>query len=189
MAAKAVLMANGARGLLTCSLRPHLIWGPRDSHLIPRLVDRARRGRLRQVGAGENLVDMIYVENAAIAHLQAADALSDESPVAGQAYFLSQGEPVRCWDWINSILALAGQPPVQKRISAAAAWYVGAALEWVYRLGRIPGEPMMTRFLAAQLATSHYFSLDRARQDFGYEPLIATDEGMRRLGQWLSQAS
>ena len=186
LAEQAVLAANGARGLLTCSLRPHLIWGPRDSHLIPRLIDRARRGRLRQVGAGQNLVDMIYVENAAVAHLQAADALSDESPVAGQAYFLSQGEPVRCWDWINSILALAGQPPVQKRISAQAAWYVGAALEWVYRLGRIPGEPMMTRFLAAQLATSHYFSLDRARRDFGFAPLIATDEGMRRLGAWLS---
>jgi nucleoside-diphosphate-sugar epimerase len=189
LAERAVLAANGKGDLLTCSLRPHLIWGPRDSHLVPRLIDRARRGRLRQVGTGENLVDMIYVENAAAAHLQVADSLTDDSPVAGRAYFLSQGEPVRCWEWINSILALAGLPPVTKRISARAAWHVGAVLELVYRLGRIEHEPMMTRFLAAQLATSHYFSMTRARQDFGYEPAIATDEGMRRLGDWLSESS
>jgi nucleoside-diphosphate-sugar epimerase len=189
LAEQAVLAANGKCDLLTCSLRPHLIWGPRDSHLVPRLIDRARRGRLRQVGTGENLVDMIYVENAAVAHLQAADSLTTDSPVAGRAYFLSQGEPVRCWEWINSILALAGLPPTEKRISARAAWCLGAVLELMYRLGRIEHEPMMTRFLAAQLATSHYFSMTRARQDFGYEPAIATDEGMRRLGDWLTVSS
>ena len=95
-------------------LRPHLIWGPRDRHLIPRLLARARSGRLRRVGDGTNLIDMVYVENAAAAHLQAADALSAGSPVAGRAYFISQGEPVNCWDWIDEILALAGLPPVRQ---------------------------------------------------------------------------
>ena len=108
---------NGSHGLLTCSLRPHLIWGPRDQHLIPKLIARAKSGRLRRVGDGKNLVDMIYVENAARAHLQAADALTPESKVAGRAYFLSQGEPVNCWQWIDELLGLAGLAPVKKSIS------------------------------------------------------------------------
>lgn len=185
IAEREVLEANGSNGLLTCSLRPHLIWGPRDRHLIPRLLDRARSGRLRRVGEGKNLVDMIYVENAAEAHLQAADALTQGSPVAGSAYFLSQGEPVNCWNWINDILALANLPPVQKTISASAAHKVGAVLEGIYRMLRLRGEPPMTRFLAAQLSTHHYFNITRAREDFGYSPRVSTEEGMRRLGQEL----
>ncbi|MHB0959879.1 MAG: NAD-dependent epimerase/dehydratase family protein [Pirellulaceae bacterium] len=185
LAEQAVLAANGQQGTLTCALRPHLIWGPRDGHLIPRLIDRAQRGRLRQVGNGKNRVDVVYVENAAQAHLQAADALEADSPVAGSVYFISQGEPVYCWEWINAILELAGLPPVRRRISATAAWRVGGALEAIFGLLRIAREPMMTRFLAAQLATSHYFTIDRARRDFGYQPTISTEEGMRRLGQWL----
>jgi nucleoside-diphosphate-sugar epimerase len=181
LAEQHVLSVNGQGGLLTCSLRPHLIWGPRDRHLIPRLLDRARRGRLRRVGEGKNLIDTIYVENAATAHLQAADALKPGSPVAGRAYFLSQGEPVNCWQWIDDLLAVAGLPPVRKSISLPAAWLAGAILETVYRVLNLPGEPPMTRFLAAQLATSHYFDLTRARQDFGYQPAISLQEGMRRL--------
>lgn len=186
LAEQAVLAANDGRDLLTCALRPHLIWGPRDPHLVPRLIERARRGRLRQVGDGSNLIDMVYVENAARAHLLAADALADQSPVAGRAYFITQGEPVRCWDWINAILGLVGLPPVRRRISASLARRAGTLLETAYRLLRIEREPLMTRFLAAQLATSHYFSIERARRDFGYQPLVSTDEGMRRLGAWLT---
>jgi len=186
LAEREVLAANGQR-LSTCSLRPHLIWGPRDRHLIPRLLDRARSGRLRRVGDGTNLVDMIYVENAASAHLAAADVLEPDSPVAGSAYFISQGEPVNCWQWIDEILDLAGLPPVAKSISLPAAWRVGATLELAYRLLRIQSEPPMTRFLAAQLATSHYFDITRARTDFGYQPTISTVEGMRRLAAELKQ--
>lgn len=176
-----VLAANDAT-LATCALRPHLIWGPGDHHLIPRLVERARRGQLRRVGDGANLVDMIYIDNAASAHLQAADALGPNSQVAGSAYFLSQGEPVNCWQWIDEILALVGLPPVEKSISLNAAWRMGAAMEAIYELLRLRGEPRMTRFLAAQLGTSHYFDISRARSEFGYAPRVSTAEGMRRLG-------
>lgn len=185
LAERHVLAANSEDGLLTCSLRPHLIWGPRDQHLIPRLLDRARSGKLRRVGDGTNLVDMVYVENAATAHLQAADALRRGSPVCGQAYFISQGEPVNCWDWINEIVALAGIEPIRKSISMRAAWRIGAAMEAAYGLLRIKSEPRMTRFLAAQLATSHYFDITRAREDFSYAPAISTTEGMRRLAESL----
>ena len=94
LAEQAVLAANGTRGLATVALRPHLIWGPRDNHLIPRLIQRAKSGRLRQVGTGENLISMCYVENAAAAHLQAAARLYCDSPVGGQAYFINEPEPV-----------------------------------------------------------------------------------------------
>jgi len=187
LAEQHVLESNGEDNLATCALRPHLIWGPRDRHLIPRLLQRARSGRLRRVGNGQNLIDMVYVENVAEAHLKAADALAEKgSPVAGRAYFLSQGQPVNCWDWIDEILAIAGLPPVGKSISLSAAWKVGAAFETVYKLLRLKSEPPMTRFLAAQLATSHYFDITRAREDFAYEPTISTEEGMRRLGAELA---
>ena len=181
LAEQAVLRANGSRGLATCAMRPHLIWGPRDRHLIPRLLQRARTGRLRRVGDGTNLIDMVYVENAAEAHLQAADALHPESPVAGRAYFISQGEPVPCWQWINELLALAGLPPVTRSISFEAAWRVGWLFEQAWKALRLHSDPPMTRFLAAQLAKSHYFDISAARRDFGYTPRVSTEEGMQRL--------
>ena len=189
LAEQQILAANGQRGLLTCALRPHLIWGPRDRHLIPRLLERARRGRLRRVGAGRNLVDMIYVENAADAHLLAADALLPSAPVCGHAYFISQGEPVNCWNWIDDILTLAGLPVVDKSISFPAAWRLGRLCETVYRLTGIQREPPMTRFLASQLATNHYFDISQARRDFGYHPRISTQSGMQRLRQALQPQS
>lgn len=194
LAEERVLEANNRRGLRTCALRPHLIWGPRDSHLIPRLIARAEAGRLRRVGDGANLVDVTYVENAAEAHLLAADALAVDRPAAeaaspaGKAYFISQGEPVNCWQWIDEILALAGLPPVKRSMSFKMAWRLGAACESVYRLLRRKGEPPMTRFLAAQLATSHWFDIGAARRDLGYQPRVSTEEGMRRLGEWLPHA-
>ena len=188
LAEQLVLAANEPGRLATCALRPHLIWGPRDVHLIPRLIARARSGRLRRVGDGTNLVDTTYVENAAAAHLATADALAEaNSPAAGRAYFLSQGEPVNCWQWIVDVLRLAGLPPVQKSISFRAAWRIGSVCEAVYRLLSSEHEPPMTRFLSAQLAKSHWFDISAARRDLGYEPRISTAEGMRRLGQWLRQ--
>lgn len=184
IAEEEILAANCAE-LRTCALRPHLIWGPRDQHLIPRLLDRARQGKLRIVGDGSNLVDMVYVENAAAAHLMAGDAMADEnSPVGGKSYFISQGQPVNCWDWINEILELAGIDPVTRKIPFRAAWHLGRLMEWFYSATGKTEEPRMTRFLAAQLATSHYFDISAARRDFGYEARISTAEGMQRLANW-----
>jgi len=187
LAERHVLEANGSGGLLTCALRPHLIWGLRDPHLIPRLLAQARSGRLRRIADGTNRIDTVYVENAAAAHLQAADALEPGSPVAGQAYFISQGEPVNCWDWINQILAMADLPPIRKSLSFPAAWMLGGLFEGLYGLLRFQGDPPMTRFLAAQLSTSHYFDISRARRDFEYRPTVSTEEGMRRLARDLAR--
>jgi 2-alkyl-3-oxoalkanoate reductase len=181
LAEQHVLAANTKTGLATCALRPHLIWGPRDRQLVPHVIDCARRGRLRRVGDGSNLIDTVYVENAASAHLLAADALAPDSPVAGHAYFISQGEPVNCWGWINELLAMAGLPPVRKSLTLPTAWMLGAACEAAFWLFRLQGQPPMSRFLAQQMSTSHYFDIGRARRDFGYEPKISLAEGMHRL--------
>jgi nucleoside-diphosphate-sugar epimerase len=179
-----VLKANGSE-LATVALRPHLIWGPADNHLIPRLIARARQGKLLRVGAGKNMVDTIYVDNAADAHILAADKLSRDSAIAGKAYFLSQGEPVNLWEFINRILAQADLPPVSRSIPSWLAYTAGSAMEFKHWLLRLPGEPNMTRFLAKQLSTSHWFNISAARRDLGYVPRVTTEEGLKRLGEWL----
>lgn len=189
MAERLVTAANGRDGLLTTSLRPHLVWGPRDNHLIPKVLQRARAGQLFIVGDGLNKVDITYVENAADAHLQAADCLKAGSPVAGQVYFISQGEPVLLWEFINRLLERLGIPKVTRAVSYNSARSVGAVLETVYGLFSLSAEPRMTRFLAAQLAKSHYFDISRAKRDFGYEPRISTREGLERLVAYLGRPS
>lgn len=178
---QAVLAASGHQGLATCALRPHLIWGPRDTQLIPRLIRRAKSGRLRQVGNGTNWISMAYVENVAAAHLQAARALTLDSPVAGQAYFINEPEPWKCWDWINTLLGRAGLPPIRKQISARAAHRIGACFETVYGWLHLSSEPPMTRFLAAQLSSSHSYRIDKAIRDFGYQPLVSVETGLQRF--------
>jgi nucleoside-diphosphate-sugar epimerase len=186
LAEQHVLDANDPGGLLTCALRPHLIWGPGDTHLLPRLLARARSKSLRRVGDGSNRVDTIYVENAAEAHIMAAEALKPNSPVCGSAYFLSQDDPVNCWGWINELLALAGLPRVKQSISYRWAYRLGYALEIYHEMMNIQAEPRMTRFLAAQMAKSHYFDISRAKRDFGYFPRVSIEEGMKRLAPSLN---
>ncbi len=177
---KAVLGANSQR-LSTVALRPHLIWGPRDNHLIPRLIDRALADRLIRVGDGTNVVSMSYVENAAAAHLQAFEALSPSSACAGKAYFINEPDPVPLWEWVDQLLELGGLPPVKRNISSSVAKKIGLAMEGVYSLLRINSEPRMTRFLASQLSQSHSYSIKNAQNDFGFNPTISFEEGMKRL--------
>ena len=181
LAEEHVLDSNDKYDLLTCALRPHLIWGPGDRHLIPRLIEKAKKKQLRRVGDGANLVDTIFVENAADAHLLAADAMEDGSPVCGKAYFISQGDPVNCWGWINEILELAGLPRVRSSISYRAAHRLGHGLEVLHETFNLRSEPRMTRFLAAQLAKNHYFDISSARRDFGFSPRISNKVGMEKL--------
>ncbi len=181
LAEQAVLAANDVSQLRTVSLRPHLIWGPRDNHLIPRLIQKARTGRLRRVGDGTNVVSVAYVENAAAAHVQAERSLRSATTAAGKAYFINERDAVNLWDWINLILAKSGLRPVEKSISAANARRLGSILELIWKLGQPKGEPPMTRFVAAQLAGSHSYSIAAAERDFSYRPLVTVEEGLRRM--------
>jgi nucleoside-diphosphate-sugar epimerase len=178
---KEVLGANSP-GLATVALRPHLIWGVGDRHLVPRLLARARSGSLRIIGSGKNRVDMVHVENAVDAHLAAEAALaSSASAAAGRAYFITNGEPVVLWDWINGLLTALGKPPVTRRISLPAATALGALCETVWRLLPLRGEPLLTRFVAAELAKDHWFDLSAARRDLNYAPRISMAAGTAQL--------
>jgi len=183
LAEQQVLAANGD-DLRTAALRPHLIWGPRDNHIVPRLVARAKAGRLRIVGDGANKVDSTYIDNAADAHILAADALETNSKAAGRAYFISNDEPWPLWELVNRILIAAGAPRIEKHISRRAARTLGGVLEFVHAFFRIKAEPLMTRFVADELASNHWFKLDAARDELGYEPNISIEEGLRRLESW-----
>ena len=175
-----VMAANGPQ-LATVALRPHFIWGPGDNHLFPRIVDQARKGKLRRIADGRNLVDATYIDNAVDAHLAAMQRVQPDAACAGKVYFISNDEPMPLWDLINGMLACADLAPIKKSISPAAAYRIGAMLEFVYRLFRLPGEPRMTRFVARLLSTAHWYDLTAAKRDLGYAPRISTAEGLKRL--------
>jgi len=179
------VLESNSPDLATVALRPHLIWGPGDPHLVPRILERGRAGKLRLLGHNENLVDSVYVENAADAHLLAADRLAPGAAIAGKAYFITNGEPLPLADLLGRILAAGGLPPVTGHIPAGVAYALGAMLEATYRLLGKQDEPPMTRFVARQLSTAHYFNLTAARRDLDYHPAVSMDEGMRLLAESL----
>jgi len=170
IAERAVLDANDEKVLSTVALRPHLIVGPRDRHLVPRIIARAGAGKVPQIGTGTNLVDLTYVKDAARAHLLAADALDVGSLVAGSVYFISQDKPVNAWQWINGLLIALDLPPVTKKIPLWLALIASSVLELAYQTLPIKGEPHLTRFLANELALSHYYDISQAKRDLGYMP-------------------
>lgn len=176
--------------LLTVSLRPHLIIGPRDNHLLPGLLARAKTGLLPQVGDGTNKVDLTDVEDAARAHLLAADALIpgsalDGPPGHGRVYFISQDEPVNLWAWIRALLRALDLPEPRLRLSLKTARAAGAVLEKLHTAMRRPGEPRITRFIASELAQSHYYDISTARRDFGYIPQRNMAEVTARVVAWV----
>jgi len=232
IAEREVLAANSPT-LRTIALRPHLIWGVGDPHLVPRILSRARAGRLRIVGPGTNRVDMVHVENATDAHLLAEAALNKchvlrdtslnpppktppenchvisdtphaaldpsssfhsspftphSSPASasagGRAYFITNGEPVVLWDWINQLLTALGEKPVTRHLSLDTASAIGAVCETLWRILPFRDEPPMTRFIAAELAKDHWFDLTAARRYLGYEPKISMAAGTAELIAW-----
>lgn len=163
------------------AIRPHLIWGPGDPHIIPRLIEKARDGKLKRVGDGNNLVDIVYVENAAIAHVMAFNKLVKDSSISKRAYFIGEEKPVKLWDFIDQILHHAGVELIEDSISFKKAYFIGHVLEIIYQiLGIQKPEPPMTRFVACQLAKSHYFSHKRAYDDFGYRPVTSIEQGLQK---------
>ncbi|RMH93157.1 NAD-dependent epimerase/dehydratase family protein [Lysobacter pythonis] len=182
IAEKIVLAANDAT-LATVALRPRLIWGPGDNQLLPRLLERARAGRLALVGDGRNLIDTTYVDNAAEAHFAAFEHLAVGSACAGRAYFISNGEPWTMARMIDRLLEATGAPPVRRHVPFRLAYAAGALAETLWPLLRLRGEPPMTRFLAEQLATTHWYDMAPARRDFGYAPKVSMEEGMRRVSE------
>jgi len=165
--AEAEALAANSETLKIVALRPHLIFGPGDPHLLPRVLASVQAGRLKIVGDGRNRVDVSYVGNVADAHLDAFDALA-AGKGAGQAYFISQGESVELWPWVNSILEGLGHPPLTSKIPLSAAYAVGALCEGLWKVLGRRDEPPITRFVTVELAKDHYFDINAARRDLGY---------------------
>jgi nucleoside-diphosphate-sugar epimerase len=187
-AAEQLVRAANDDRLATVSLRPHLIWGPGDNHLLPRLIARARAGQLRRIGDTKKLVDTLYIDNAAEAHLLAAEKLKPGAVIAGRVYFISQGEPVNIWEMINWLLEAAGAPAVQRTIPRGVALALAWGFENVHALLRRSGEPRLTRFVVHELCTSHWFDLSAARRDLGFRPTVSIAEGLHRLREHLSHS-
>ena len=175
------LLAANCSTFRTVALRPHLIWGVGDPHLVPRVLAQARRGRLRRVGEGKNRVDMVHVENAVDAHLLAETALKRSADLGGRAFFITNGEPVALWDWINALLIALAEPPITKTLSLRSARLIGAICEATWLTFQLRGEPPMTRFVAEELAKDHWFDISAARRDLGYAPRVSMADGTAEL--------
>ncbi len=183
-AERLVLAADGDE-LATVALRPHLVWGPGDTNLVPKIIERARRGQLRLVGDGSNLVDTVYIDNAVDAHLAAADRLAPGASCAGRAYFISNDDPRPLKEIVNGFVIAAGLDPVERSVPLGVAVAAGWLFERLYRVAPSPDGPRMTRFLAQNLATAHWYDISAAKRDLGYQPRVSIDEGMERLRAWL----
>ncbi len=177
-AERRVLAAHG-EGLATLALRPHLIWGPGDPHLFPRVFERVEAGKLRIVGAGDNRVDLTYIDNVVAGHIAALEALF-AGRGGGQAYFLTQDEPVELWPFVNQVLRATGRPEIRRKVSLPLAYRAGAVCEGIWKIARLKGEPPMTRFVAMELAKDHWFSSAAAKKVLGYSPTVTMEEGMIR---------
>ena len=178
-AERAVLTAHGP-SLRTIALRPHLIFGPGDTNLVPTILKRARAGRLVQVGDGTNLVDLTFIDDCVSAHVLAAAALDERPTAGGRAFFISQGTPVRLWEWIGRVLALHDAPPVRRRVSATTARLLATATEAVWSMFQLASDPPLTRFLAEEMSTDHYFDIAAARRELGYTPSCTAWEATER---------
>lgn len=180
IAEKMILLANSG-SLSTVAIRPHLIFGPGDLNLVPRVLEAARKGKLKIIGDGENLVDVTYVENASLAHVMALDKLSPTSAIAGKAYFLGQG-PIKLWDFTNELLKRSGERPITKKIPFSLAYFIGLVIEMGLRLiGKFDIHPPMTRFVALQLGKSHYYNHHNIEHDLGFKAKFSITEGLDKL--------
>ena len=179
-AERLVIQANGS-ALATVALRPHLIWGPGDTQLFPRIAERRRANRLMLVGSGDNLIDCTFVDNAARAHLDAAKRLKPGSPVAGRAYFISQGDPRPVRYMLDALLDTASLPPVKRSIPLPVAYVSAWLLEIGYKMFHVASEPPVTRLSVLEMGRDHYFDISAARRDLGYHPAVSIEEGLGRM--------
>jgi nucleoside-diphosphate-sugar epimerase len=193
-AEREVLAAHGP-SLATVALRPHLVWGPGDKNVVPRVLALARTGRLKIIGSGRNKVDVTHISNVVDAHLLAEGALcrvtartntglaaaSNGVTPGGRAYFITNGEPVLLWDWINQLLRGVGIPEITKHVPLPVAYAAGGLMEGLWRVLPLKGEPPMTRFVAKEMATDHWFDISAARRDLGYHPLVTMADGTAEL--------
>ena len=184
IAERTVLNARN-EDLAVVAIRPHLVWGPGDTQLVGRIVERAASGRLAVIGTGDALVDSTYIDNAISAHIAALDALHIGSACDGKAYVISNGEPRTVNELMRSMCAAAGIPFEPRHLSLALGVRLGSLIERLWPMMR-SSEPPITRFIAEQLGTAHWFDQRAVQKDLQWSPHISLDEGFERLTQWFA---
>jgi nucleoside-diphosphate-sugar epimerase len=186
--AEAELLALGADapGFAVVVVRPHLVWGPGDTQLVGRIVDRAARGRLPLLGHGAALIDTLYIENAASA---LAQALERAEAVHGRSLVITNGEPRPIAELLAGMCRAGGVRPPTRRVPAGLARVAGSLVEVLWRVRPGVDEPPMTRFLAEQLSTAHWFDQAETREALQWTPAVPLDEGFARLADWYASGS
>ena len=174
-------LAADSPALAVLVVRPHLVWGPGDTQLVGRIITRARAGRLPLLGSGTALIDTTYVDNAAAALVAALDACETAH---GEAVVVSNGQPRQVHEMLAGLCAAAGLAAPTRSVPPAAAWVAGAAVETAWAVTRRRDTPPMTRFLAEQLSTAHWFDQRRTRELLGWRPEVSLEEGFARLSRW-----
>jgi len=185
--AEQLAVAANADDLAVVAIRPHLVWGPHDTQLVGRIVERARAGRLAMVGTGSALVDTTYIDCAAAALVAAVDAVHPGARCAGQAYVIANGEPRPIRELVLGICAAAGIDVSPRNVPRPLAIAAGVICERVWQWRGASTEPPLTRFLAEQLGTAHWFDPQPARDDLGWQPSVTIDEGLARLANWFRE--
>jgi nucleoside-diphosphate-sugar epimerase len=180
LAEQMVLQANSPR-LSTIALRPHLVYGPGDNHLLPGIIKQAKAGKLRQIGSGKNLIDVSYIDNVVMAHLNAAESFINSPESSGRAYFITNGEPVLLWDFLNMMLKASGIEPVKKYVPAWSAIIFSVLDEVLHKTILRTSEPLLTKLLVMELSRSHWFDINNARRFLNYDPVISNIEGLHRM--------
>lgn len=183
--AEQLIIESNSVSLKTISLRPHLVWGPYDAHLVPGILKRASSGNLRRIGDREHFIDTTYIDNMVDALLLAADSLQTKPEAAGKNFFITNGEPARVWDFVNSIIQIAGHEPVQKKIPEKLAMFAAGTSEFFHKTFRVKSEPFMTRFAIKEICTNHWFDISNARNVLGYNPSVSYAEGFKILKDYL----
>jgi len=185
--AERYLLSSNDTVLRTISLRPHLIWGPGDTHIIPGIIERAKNGKMVRIGKCKNIADMTFVNNAADAHVLALEALEKNPEATGRPYFITNGEPRNVWDFIDDILLQAGLDPIKRKLPAGPVMAAGAFMEFYHKIFRKEKAPSLSLFLIKELTTSHWYDISAAKKELGYEPKVSMDEGLKRLKEWFDK--
>jgi nucleoside-diphosphate-sugar epimerase len=179
--AEQIALAADSPDMSVVAIRPHLIWGPGDTQLVGRIVDRARSGRLAVIGTGAALIDTTYIDNAADAVIAALDRAPE---LGGRAFVVTNGQPRPIRELVNRIVIAAGMEPPRIKVPYQAARAGGSIAERIWERRSIDGDPPMTSFLAEQLGTAHWFDQRDTRRDLGWEPSVSLAEGFARLTAW-----
>ncbi|MCK5310528.1 MAG: NAD-dependent epimerase/dehydratase family protein [Desulfobacteraceae bacterium] len=183
--AEKLVVKETCEDLKTVILRPHLIWGPEDNHIVPGIIQRAKK--IKKIGRLDDLVDTIYIDNAADAHILAAEKLKSDASISGNIYFVSQDKPVSKWYIADKFLEAAGLPPIKGRVSARTAYIAGAVFEFIYSVFNIIKDPPITKFAAKEAAGSHWFDISKAKKELGYVPKVSIEQGLKQLKQWFEK--